>query len=294
MTDDVYIESAVFDKDKNVVEKFKVKNGEFDGKYDEYLYFIDTYKEEMPEYNNEEYDEGQLAYVHRYTDESRTTKIEKSDVDKQLKYNKLLFEIKRKYDKYSYKDIVYFGKYYNHDKDGEILEPLEWDILERKDGMALLITSYVIDNLEFDVNGNNNWEESSIRKWLNNDFLNLAFTEEEQERILSSSFDVGRSGTNDKVFFLSMDEYEKYDAENKEDAIFKWYFGATDYAKRNLSTKDSISLLGGMRFRSLSPNMKDEYKNNYTDTWTLGTKYITKSSVKTGIRPSMWVKYNED
>ena len=72
----------------------------------------------MPEYNYEEYDEGDLAYVHRYTDASRTKKIDKDDVDAQLKYNKLLFEIKRRGQDYYYKDAVYFGKYYNHDKNG--------------------------------------------------------------------------------------------------------------------------------------------------------------------------------
>ena len=159
--------------------------------------------------------------------------------------------------------------------------------------MALLITSNVIDYREFDVNGNNDWEESSIRKWLNDDFLNLAFSEEEQERILSNSQDEGRSGTNDKVFLLSMDEYVKYNEENKEDSIYNWYFNVTNFAMGDMSITESIASVRNMRFRSVYSDLKDEYKKDYTDIWMMGTKYLLKASSKTGIRPAIWVKYND-
>ena len=302
MMEDIYIESAILDNNKNVVVKYKIKNGEYDGKYDEHLYYLNTYQDDFPEYNYEEVDEGYYAFVHRYTDKTRNVKIEPYDVDRQLKYYKLRFDYQRKlnfdfekrFANTEHKDTVLFGKYYNHDESGEILEPIEWDIYEKKNGMALLISNKIIDNLEFDINGNNKWEESGIRKWLNEDFLNLAFTKEEQERILANSQNEGRSGTNDKVFFLSMDEFEKYDEKNNDDSLYKYFCSTTPYACRGLDNLEKHSLSLSFWHRSIIPNAKDEIKDDYNDMWYGGSKYLRKTTKKNGIRPSIWVKYNDD
>ena len=78
-------------------------------------------------------------------------------------------------------NTITFGSYYN--KDDKTIEPLKWDILEEKDGKALIITHDIIDNKVFDINGSNNYENSLIRKWMNNDFYNVAFSDDEKKCI---------------------------------------------------------------------------------------------------------------
>ena len=69
------------------------------------------------------------------------------------------------------------------------------------------------------------WADSDIRVWLNGDFLNEAFTEEERNEILLSEIATpdnstyGTSGgldTEDWVFFLSIDETEQYFKDNSD------------------------------------------------------------------------------
>ena len=61
------------------------------------------------------------------------------------------------------------------------------------------------------------WEKSDLRNWLNNDFINSAFSSEEQSRIVETqntnpdnNGTKGGSDTRDKVFLLSIDEANKY------------------------------------------------------------------------------------
>ena len=53
-------------------------------------------------------------------------------------------------------------------------EPVEWRVLDKKDGEILLLSEYGLDILPFDDSGSGSiiWENSSIRNWLNNEFYN--------------------------------------------------------------------------------------------------------------------------
>ena len=109
-------------------------------------------------------------------------------------------------------DNIKFGSYYS--KDDKTLEPLKWDILDIKDGKALIITHNIIDTIVFEINESNNYEKSSIRKWLNNDFYNTAFNAEEKKKIQLTLVDNSLestcqntnkyvcNNTNDNVFIL--------------------------------------------------------------------------------------------
>ena len=112
-------------------------------------------------------------------------------------------------------------------------EKIEWEILEKADGKALIMTSLVIDtqdfysengNGEFEHNGgtgySNNYELSNIRIWLNDNFYNTAFSTLEKANIEKTLVDNSRASsgmncyesndTNDYVFLLSLTELSKY------------------------------------------------------------------------------------
>ena len=128
-------------------------------------------------------------------------------------------------------DIFTFGTYEQDGDTSNGQEPIEWCVLEKQDNKLLLISKEVLDYKMFSEDNNvwrwnggheyhiSTWEISTLRSWLNDDFLNTAFSYEEQEKIQYSvvhtpdSPEYGYSGgddTEDKVFILSKDEYDEY------------------------------------------------------------------------------------
>lgn len=83
------------------------------------------------------------------------------------------------------------------------VEPIKWRVLENKNGKRTLISDKVIDRAKFYLsNGECTWMESDILKWLNLEdkyntpFYKKAFTYEEQEKIISKSFDYDNMKNN--------------------------------------------------------------------------------------------------
>ena len=126
------------------------------------------------------------------------------------------------------KATVLFGKYYQ-DKEGLVLSPIEWNVLDEKDGKTLLITSKTIDSKPFHQKREAmTWDNCDLRTWLNGTFLNTAFSEGERAAIALKNprFDtpVGKA-TRDKVFLLSYEECLRYMPEDADRKNFP-----TEYA----------------------------------------------------------------
>ncbi len=146
---------------------------------------------------------------------------------------------------------VYYFKY----------EPLEWRVLNPDTGLVVCVTvidSQPYSNTVYYKNSNykyynnlnktvyaSNYETSSIRNWLNDDFYNTAFSEKEQLDIAASTVitkDISDStydsaNTDDKIFLLSVDEVynRNYGFISDETRVFL----GTDYAKcQGLKTDD--------------------------------------------------------
>lgn len=116
-------------------------------------------------------------------------------------------------------DTLFFGMY-PQNAVGKETTPIQWRVLAREDNRVLVISEYAIDCQQYNTGYEDiTWETSTIRKWLNNDFLNEAFSAEEQAKIQSTtvtadanpeySTDPGND-TTDKVFLLSITEAEEY------------------------------------------------------------------------------------
>lgn len=115
-------------------------------------------------------------------------------------------------------DYVKFGNYPQNSESAK--EPIEWLVLEVNEKEALLISRYGFDcKLYHHERVSMTWEQCDLRKWLNQDFLKVAFTEEEQRRIKLSEVvnddnreysTRGGINTHDRVFCLSLAEAERY------------------------------------------------------------------------------------
>lgn len=99
--------------------------------------------------------------------------------------------------------------------------PFNWIILNKTQSSALLIKKTGLQGLMYHTNFEDiTWENSSIRKYLNTEFLKTTFTKEEQKNIKetnvvnnkSTIYDTeGGSDTLDYIFLLSTEEALQYE-----------------------------------------------------------------------------------
>ncbi len=115
-------------------------------------------------------------------------------------------------------------------------EPICWRVVREEDGKVLLVSKYVLDCRYYDgENAFSDWKKSSVRNWLNSDFYQGAFTDEEKERIMTStvSYNVGsdaayfkgeKNGTaEDRIFLPDRTEYIQWCSEQKTYPVFSRY-----------------------------------------------------------------------
>ena len=84
--------------------------------------------------------------------------------------------------------IYIFGSYEQDKDDTNGKEPIEWIVLDKEsDGTLVLVSKYALDVKPYNENRTDvTWETSTLRKWLNEDFYNAAFSAIEQGRILTT------------------------------------------------------------------------------------------------------------
>lgn len=107
---------------------------------------------------------------------------------------------------------VTFGHY---EQDNDLTngkEPIEWRVLKEEDGEAMLLSRYALDTQPFNQGRGNNihWPECTLRAWLNDEFYNAAFDEEEQALIILKTIENYKEvDTEDKVFLLDNNEAKR-------------------------------------------------------------------------------------
>lgn len=86
------------------------------------------------------------------------------------------------------KGTIEFGHWEQDGDESNGPEPIVWRIYEKKDGRAYFWSHMVLDYAPFSSE-NCSWENSDIRAWLNGDFYENAFTDEEKIHIYFSEID---------------------------------------------------------------------------------------------------------
>ena len=117
-------------------------------------------------------------------------------------------------------DIVTYGGYEQDGFYSNGEETIEWIVIARdRDNHALLLSRYCLDALPYNEDGGDvTWEDSSIRAWLNGEFLESAFGGDPNGFICTDECKTkdGRSGTDggenttDRIFLLAVDEVTRY------------------------------------------------------------------------------------
>ncbi len=161
-------------------------------------------------------------------------------------------------------ETVTFGSYEFKDHNGEAwcgTKPIEWIVLSNDDEKMLLWCKYIVDYRNDDYSSGDHsfkdypedvdvtWEDCALRKWLNDDFYNTAFDNEEKTHIIKTHLDnkdvvieklimsygpyVMDCGnpTDDNVFVMSYDELlgfgfgrqEEYDINRRCANAYRYY-----------------------------------------------------------------------
>ena len=214
-----------------------------------------------------------------------------------------LLSIKPQYYKFLLKnskvgDIVYFGTYEQDNDTTNGKEDIEWLVLAKEKNRVLVISDKALDCQPYNSSYTEEvtWEKCSLRKWLNNDFINAAFTAEERAKIPTVMVSTDKNpeydtdpgnATKDRVFLLSIVEVEKYFPSNEarkcvptEYAISNGAYTSDSYTKGGKATCWWwLRSPGYNRFDAASVNMygnvDEEGGHVNNDTYA--------------VRPAMWI-----
>lgn len=118
-------------------------------------------------------------------------------------------------------DIIYFGNYEQDNILDNGKEKIEWLVLAKEGNYLVVISHKILDRRAYHTDDVKiTWENCELRKWLNSDFLNSAFTKSEQQKIPTITAQTsgrnvkyttdGGNDTQDKVFCLSYEEISTF------------------------------------------------------------------------------------
>lgn len=117
-------------------------------------------------------------------------------------------------------EIITFGTY-PHMANGGDKTPIKWRVLQNSGSELFILSEYLLDCKRYHGKSASltwfdakdiTWHDCDLRHWLNHDFYNKAFIDDEKERInVTSCIDNGEgtAETSDKVFLLGVNEVKK-------------------------------------------------------------------------------------
>ena len=189
-------------------------------------------------------------------------------------------------------DTVIFGLYKQ--------ENIKWLVLEKNNGRILVISKYILDCKEYNTTYEYaTWEVCSLRKWLNNDFFNSAFSEKERALIREVTVSADKNpkyydvdpgnATQDKLFLLSIPEVNKYFPSDEEKKC-----NPTEYAKlaEGLLSDAYEWWLRTPGFRTSGSGYEAAVASavrDNGDVWENGYGVVWRG----GVRPAMWITTSE-
>lgn len=188
-------------------------------------------------------------------------------------------------------DTIWFGSY-EQDESVKGKEDIEWLVLDVKEDKILVISKYALDCKKYNENKVSvTWEDCSLRKWLNTNFLKSAFSSYEKAMIPTVNVSAEKNPkydtnpgktTQDKVFLLSINEVEKYLSWSSSERAGK----PTDYAVAN---GVSISTGGNFSWWLRSPGFIQTYAANVEHGGEIYCFGKTVDCDHAAVRPAMWI-----
>ena len=192
-------------------------------------------------------------------------------------------------------DEFIWGKYEQDGNTSNGEEDIAWLVLDTTDDSALLLSVKNLDTLRYnDAQGApTTWETCTLRSWLNEDFIETAFSADEMSKILLTSISTadnavfgtdGGNDTTDKIFLLSIEEVLEYFTSDEERLAVN-----TDHAR----SKGAYDYGGWGNWWLRSPGTNSSavrtiscFDGTSSDSGTQAWDDIN------AVRPALWVKFD--
>ena len=195
-------------------------------------------------------------------------------------------------------DTVTFGTYEQNNNYSDGNENIEWVVIDKQEDKIMVVSKYIIAEQPFNTTneGHISWENCTLRKWLNNDFLNEAFSGAEKNLITDTTvfsteyLVVGATySTTDKIFLLSENERNMLSSVDAlkgivTESVIALFSDAanSDVANINPSNFEPLWWLRTTWEYADDPCASVVYGVDY-DGWT----YAVEENA--GVRPAMWI-----
>ena len=200
-------------------------------------------------------------------------------------------------------DIITFG-HYPQTASGTDSTPIEWLVLDRDGEKALLLSKCGLDAKPYNTKETEiTWEQCSLRKWLNGEFLNAAFRADEQRAILLTHVDNSEkqgfftsmtnsgSDTEDRVFLLSYAEANRYLGVTRNGSSMKALAVLSEYAKNAGVWTNEIYQADDGEYAWFwwlrSPGFAQSDAAGVNEEGSLSYDYVSRDT--DCVRPAMWV-----
>lgn len=198
-------------------------------------------------------------------------------------------------------DTVYFGAYEQDNDTSNGKEKIAWLVLAKERDRILVISDKTLDCQPYNMTWSDvTWETCSLRQWLNDTFLNTAFSSAEQALIADTSVSADKNPecstnpgntTTDKVFLFSIDEVNQYfDSAEASKCV------PTVYAKANGGMTSSAYTKGGVVTYWWWLRSPGDYQFFAAYVGFDGTTSCSGGPVNAvagGVRPALWINLGE-
>ncbi|MBO4547615.1 MAG: hypothetical protein J5758_00180 [Abditibacteriota bacterium] len=177
-------------------------------------------------------------------------------------------------------------------REGVPEDPIEWRIIDRLDGNTVFVVSkYVLEYKPYDDNREKTslayfWYRSTLKEWLDGNFYNSAFSEEEKTRILTSNI-IQQSGANVKgrVFVLHTEEAKRFFRDDRDRVCLP-----TERAKAQKPRDPGIGDSGLWWARSSDATPVGSGLGAVTGNGAVIDSMGYAGLYYLGVRPAMWVR----
>jgi len=198
---------------------------------------------------------------------------------------------------------VIFGSYEQDSNPANGKEDIEWQVLDRKDDELLLVSKYVLDCKQYNSEKDGtSWETCTLRSWLNGEFCDNAFGDEEHAMVLETEVIADTSNscgtvtscssTSDRVFLLSVTETDMYFDSDEERKCTPTEYAKEQGAWTNGTGESGDKVMCWWWLRTTCDDFRHEnvVRVLYDGTFRfVGTK---ATHIGGGVRPAIWVGLN--
>jgi len=217
-------------------------------------------------------------------------------------------------------DFLYLGSYEQDNNLENGAEPILWKVLYREGDKLYCRSAFVLEALPWNENGivdTENpfrWDVSTLRKWLNEDFYEAAFSNEEKARIALSHLKnnwnlsdytptqiyktplgdpLGGEDTQDWVYVDTVSDYISLTQWAPTDFYGNLFIGASDYAKAKFGEGERIFSYTRQAYGKESEG-KDTFntfgppENNSSMAWS--SRIILNPNEVNGVQPSITIQ----